>query len=288
MRQKISAIMEIYKIEPGSFKLDGGATFGVVPKKMWEKVYPADENNLCKFAIRNLLIVTNNRRILIDTGIGDKQDEKFLKHYHLEGHHSIVKSVEETGYKAEDITDIVITHMHFDHVGGAIRRTNDNKLVPTFPNATYHISKQQWDWADKPNTREKPSYIKENIQPLMAHKVINFIEKTTELVPGVKLELFNGHTAGLIVPYINFKGQTLVYTGDLLALSAQIPKSWVCGFDTRPLISIEERNTFFKEVFENNYIIVFQHDFYTEACNLEQTEKGYKPLKTFKLDELFI
>lgn len=277
--------MKIYKIEPGSFKLDGGATFGVVPKTMWEKVYPADEKNLCKFAIRNLLIVTEERRILIDTGIGDKQDEKFLKHYFLEGHHSIVKSIEEAGFKAEEITDVVLTHMHFDHVGGAVKLT-DNKLVPTFQNATYHVSKQQWEWAEEPNPRERPSFIKDNIQPLLDHKVVNFISDTTKLVPGVTLRLFNGHTAGLIVPYIKYKENTIVYTGDLLALSAQIPKSWVCGFDTRPLTSMEERNAFMKEAFENQFVIVFQHDFYTEACTLENSEKGYRLSKSFKLEEI--
>lgn len=278
--------MKIFEINPGSFKLDGGATFGVIPKKMWEKVYPADENNLCKFALRSLLIQTEEQLVLIDTGIGDKQDETFLKHYYLEGHHSIVKSIADAGFRPEEITDVIITHMHFDHVGGAVKYDNNQNLIPTFPNAKYHISKQQWDWAENPNQREKPSYIKENIKPLIDHNVVCLVDEPGEIVPGISVRFFNGHTDGLMVPIINYNNKIIAYTADLLTLSAQIPPSWVCGFDTRPLISFEERTNFLTDAWENNYYLVFQHDFYTEVCTLEKTERGYKLKEAFKLEEI--
>lgn len=266
--------------------LDGGATFGVIPKKMWKKVYPADENNLCKFALRSLLIQTGNQLVLIDTGIGDKQDDKFLKHYCLEGHHSIEQSISDAGFQPEDITDVIITHMHFDHIGGAVKYDENNNLTPTFPNARYHISQKQWDWAENPNQREKPSYIKENIQPLQDHNVVNLVNEPCKLAPGISVRLYNGHTDGLLIPIINYRNKTIVYTADLISLSVQIPPSWVCGFDSRPLISFEERTSFFAEAFNNNYHLFFQHDFYTEACTLEKTERGYNLKKAYKLEDI--
>lgn len=278
--------MKIVTLEPGTYKLDGGATFGVVPKSLWSKVYPADENNLCLFAIRNLYIETGDKKILIDTGIGNKQDEKFYAHYHREGHHSIVKALAEKGIDANDITDVVLTHLHFDHVGDAVSRLENGELVPTFSNATYYISTQQWNWALNPNQREKASFLKENILPLKEHGVIRFIDSDFNLTPDIQLRMFYGHTDGLMVPFIKYQDITIVFTTDLLAMAAHIPASWVCGYDTRPLISFEERETFLKEALKNNYYLVFQHDYYTDCCTLEQTEKDIRMGKTFKLKEI--
>lgn len=273
--------MKIFKLALGTFKMDGGASFGVVPKSLWEKKYPADDKNLCVFDLRNLLVVTGDRKIVIDTGIGDKQDERFLRHYHLEGHHSNEKALEALGYSTDDITDVVITHLHFDHVGGALKRDSNGDLCPTFKNATVHVAKTQWDWAMNPNVRERASFLQENILPLEKLGVLNLIESEGELCPGFDIRMFNGHTEGLIVPYLTNKGKTFIYTCDLLPLAPQIAQSWVCGYDTRPLISLDEKSKVLKEAFENGYYLFFQHDFYTEACSLKQGKKGYE------IDEVF-
>ncbi len=278
--------MKIHTIDPGSFKLDGGATFGVVPKTLWSKVYPSDENNLCLFALRLLLIETGGRKILFDTGIGNKQTEDFYQYYFREGHHSIEQALQEKGFHPDDITDVVLTHLHFDHVGGAVKTSGPGTYVPTFKNAAYFVSKKQWDWALQPNLREKASYFKENILPLQEHHVVQFIHQGPEFAPGIELRLFSGHTEGLIVPFIHYKDSVFVYTNDLLALSAQVPSSWVCGYDTRPLVSIQERSLFFAEAVEKNYFLVFQHDFYTECCTLKNTEKGIRIKETYRLSDL--
>lgn len=266
--------MKIQSINPGDFKLDGGATFGVIPKSMWQKVYPADENNLCWFSLRSLVIEHEGRVILIDTGIGNKQDERFYKHYYRKGHHSIEKSLEEIGYKTSHITDVIITHLHFDHVGDAVKRNENNQLVPTFPNATYHLSKLQWEWAVNPNQREKASFLLDNFMPLHDARVLHLIETDGELFPGIDIRFFHGHTDGLLIPIIRVGDKKIVYTADFLALAAHIPASWVCGYDTRPLISFEERKEFLQEACDNSYYLFFQHDYYTECCTLKQTEKG--------------
>lgn len=280
--------MTIHTIIPGVFKLDGGATFGVVPKTLWSKVYPADENNLCYFTIRLLLIETGNRIILIDTGMGNKQPEDFYRHYYREGHHSIEMALNEAGFSPADVTDVLFTHLHFDHVGGALNRTKEGNIIPAFPNARYHVSKRQWEWAVNPNQREKASYLSENILPLKNLHLIHFIETEGEYFPGIQLRFFHGHTDGLIVLFIHYKDKTLVYTNDLLALSVQIPSSWVCGYDTRPLLSFEERNSFLEEAASNNYYLVFQHDYYIECCTLQKTEKGIRLKQTFKLSDILL
>ena len=279
--------MEIYKIESGDFKLDGGATFGVVPKKMWEKTYPADENNLCLFALRNLLIRVDGRLILIDTGIGNKQEEKFYKHYHRTGHHSIEKAINDIGFAADQITDVILTHLHFDHVGDAVKCNKNGTLAPTFTNAVYHVSERQWKWATQPNQREKASYLPDNFMPLQEAGVLNLISnEDTELLTGIQLKMFHGHTDGLLVPFINYKDKTFVYTSDSLAMAAHIQTSWVCGYDTRPLISFEERSTFLQEACSKGYYLIFQHDYYTECCTLKQTEKGIIMGEAYKLEDL--
>lgn len=278
--------MKIHSINPGNFKLDGGATFGVVPKSMWQKVYPADDNNLCWFSLRSLLIETPDRLILIDTGIGNKQDERFYKHYYREGHHSMEKALTEIGFSPDQVTDVILTHLHFDHVGDAVKRNMEGELVPNFPNATYHLSKMQWDWATKPNQREKASFLHDNFMPLYEAGILNLIEKEGELFPGIKLRFFQGHTDGLLIPIIDYKDKTIVYTADFLALAAHIPASWVCGYDTRPLISFEERKAFLKEAADKGYYLFFQHDYYTECCTLKNTEKGVALDRTLKLSDV--
>jgi len=277
--------MNLYKIETGNFKLDGGAMFGVVPKTLWNQVYPADENNLCNLSMRCLLIETDEKKILIDAGIGNKQDDKFLSHYYLNGDFSMEKSLSANGFKPEDITDVVLTHLHFDHCGGAVSKDYLNNLYLTFPNAEYWISDAQYKWAINPNQREKASYFQENIQPIIERGKIHFVEKETRLCNEVQLRLFNGHTDGLIIPFITYKNKTLVFTADLLPTAAHIPASWVCGYDTRPLISMEERNSFLSETVKNNYVLFFEHDIYRECCTLKETEKGIRMDKSFTLSE---
>lgn len=278
--------MKIQILETGTFKLDGGATFGVVPKSLWMKEYPADEKNLCTLALRCLLIETDGRLIIVDTGIGNKQDDSFFRHYYREGHHSVEKALNQAGYKAEDVTDVILSHLHFDHCGGAVTRNSDNSLVPTFRNAIYHISYKQWQWALNPNQREKASYLIDNFMPLFDKNLIHLIKEEGEIYPGVELRIFNGHTDGLIVPIVNYKGKKIVFTVDFIAMAPHLSDSWVCGFDTRPLISFDEKKVFLKEALENEYILLFEHDFYTECCTLTDTEKGIRADKKFKFSEI--
>lgn len=279
--------MKIYKVDTGSFMLDGGAIFGVVPKKIWEKVYPADEDNLCRFSLRNLLIKIEDRLILIDTGIGNKQDEKFFKHYKRKGHHSIEKAINDIGFATDDVTDVIISHMHFDHVGDAVKRNNNGLLEPSFRNAKYHVSEKQWNWAIHPNQREKASFLSDNFLPIEKAGLLNLIrDEESEFLPGIHIKMFHGHTDGLIVTFIKYKDKTLVYTSDFIGVAAHIPASWVCGYDTRPLLSFSEREKFMKEACREGYYIIFQHDYYTECCTLKQTEKGILMDKAFKLEEI--
>jgi glyoxylase-like metal-dependent hydrolase (beta-lactamase superfamily II) len=280
--------MNLYKLETGKFRLDGGAMFGVVPKTLWNQAYPADENNLCNLSMRCLLIETNDKKILIDAGIGNKLDEKFLSHYYLNGDFSMEKSLDANGFTFDDITDVVLTHLHFDHCGGAVSKDNQNNLFLTFPNAKYWVSLAQYKWAMNPNQREKASYFRDNIQPIVEKKQMHFIGEETMLYPGIQLRLFNGHTDGLMIPFIKYKNKTLVFTADLLPTAAHIPASWVCGYDTRPLISMDERNSFLSEVVQNNYVLFFEHDIYRECCTLKESEKGIRMDRSFTLSEFLL
>jgi glyoxylase-like metal-dependent hydrolase (beta-lactamase superfamily II) len=279
--------MEIYAIETGNLKLDGGAMFGVVPKVMWQKLYPADENNLCNWAMRCMLIVDDDRKILIDTGIGNKQDEKFLKHYYLNGDDTLEKSLQKHGYSTDDITDVILTHLHFDHVGGAVKYNEKDELVPAFANAIYHTSKQQWEWATNPNRRERASFLKENILPLQEQGVLNLFEKEHELFPNVFVKLFDGHTDGQVIPVVNVNGQKFAYTADLFPSVAHLPLPYIMSYDTRPLVTLEDRKRFFKDAMEHHYILFFEHDLYNECCTLQETEKGIRAKETFSLNEFF-
>ena len=278
--------MKLYPIETGNLKLDGGAMFGVVPKVMWQKAYPADENNLCNWAMRCLLVVDGERKILIDNGIGNKQDEKWLKHYYLNGNDTLEASLAKVDVTPEDITDVVLTHMHFDHCGGSVKWNDDNTGYElAFPNATYWTSKKQYEWATNPNRREKASFLKENIEPIEASGKLKLIEDEGEFIPNIKFKLYNGHTDGQVIPHINVDGKTVVFMADLLPATAHIPMPWIMAYDTRPLLTLKDKERFFKEAVENNYILFFEHDLYNEACSLQDTPKGVRVDKSGRLDE---
>ncbi len=278
--------MQLYPVETGNLKLDGGAMFGVVPKVLWQKQYPADENNLCNWAMRCLLIVDGNRKILIDNGIGNKQDEKWLKHYYLNGDNSLESSLAKHGFSSNDITDVILTHMHFDHCGGSVKWNDDNSdFELAFPNATYWTSQKQYDWATKPNRREQASFLKENILPIKESGKLELIDKEGEYIPNISFRLYDGHTDGQVIPLINYNGKTIVFMADLLPATAHIPMPWVMAYDTRPLLTLKDKERFFKEAIENDYILFFEHDLYNEACTLKETPKGPRLDKKGKLKD---
>ncbi len=279
--------MKLFAIETENLKLDGGAMFGVIPKVMWNKVYPADENNLCNWSMRCLLIDDGERRILIDNGIGDKQNEKFLKHYYLNGENTLIKSLAKHGYTPDDITDNILTHLHFDHCGGSIKYDETGKLVPTFKNAKYWVSRPQFEWATNPNRREKASFLKENIFPIMESGQLNLVEEEGEIIPNIYAKIFNGHTEGQIIPHIKANGKTIAYMADLLPATVHVPMPWIMAYDTKPLITLKDKERFFKEALEEDVILFFEHDIYNECCSIEMTEKGVRVKEIFKLSELF-
>jgi glyoxylase-like metal-dependent hydrolase (beta-lactamase superfamily II) len=279
--------MKLHSIDTGFFKLDGGAMFGVVPKVIWQKSNPADENNLCTWAMRCLLIEDKDRLILVDTGIGDKQDAKFLSHYYLHGDATLKSSIKKAGFTLDDITDVFLTHLHFDHVGGAVIREGE-KLIPTFKNATYWSNQKHWDWATNPNAREKASFLKENILPLQESGQLKFIENKegVNFTKDIKVRFANGHTDAMMLPQINYKGKTLVYMADLLPSVGHIPLPYVMAYDMFPIKTLNEKAAFLKEAVENNYILILEHDAVNECCTLQQTEKGIKFDKTFRLEDI--
>ncbi len=278
--------MKLTPIETGNLKLDGGAMFGVVPKVMWSKVYPADENNLTNWAMRCLLVENGDRKILIDNGIGNKQDEKFLKHYYLNGEDSLVSSLEKAGVKPEEITDMVITHLHFDHCGGSVKYTNDKTgFELAFPNATYWASRKQYNWATLPNRREKASFLKENILPVEESGHLKLFEEEGEYIPDILFKLYSGHTDGQLIPHIKVNGKTVVFMADLMPAAAHIPMPWIMAYDTRPLLTLKDRERFYTEALEDDYILFFEHDIYHEACTLEDTPKGVRVKEAGKLEQ---
>jgi len=279
--------MMLYSILTGNLKLDGGAMFGVVPKVMWSKLYPCDENNLCNWSMRCLLIDTGDRKVLVDCGIGDKQSDKFMGHYYLNGEETLEGSLAEAGYTVNDITDLILTHLHFDHAGGAIRWNEDKtEYLPTFPNATYWTSRQQWEWGTHPNNREKASFLKENIFPIEEKGNLMLIEKESVIIPGISVRLFDGHTDGQVIPMIRYNGKTIVYMADLLPSAAHIPLPYVMSYDTRPLITMDEKQKFLNEAADNGYILFFEHDINHECCTVEHTEKGVRMKEAFRLADI--
>ncbi len=276
--------MQLHSINTGYFKLDGGAMFGVVPKTIWNKTNPADENNLCTWAMRCLLIENENRLILIDNGIGDKQDAKFLSHYYLHGDDTLDKSLKKLGFCKNAITDVILTHLHFDHCGGSIIREG-GKLVPAFKNATYWSNQEHWDWATKPNAREKPSFLEENILPIKESGQLKFVPNIEgfHFLDDIKIGFAYGHTHAMMLPQINYKGKTLVYMADLLPSVGHIPLPYVMAYDMFPLKTLNEKKLFLAEACEKNYILFLEHDAINECCTLKMTEKGIRLNQTFKL-----
>lgn len=279
--------MNLYPIETGNLKLDGGAMFGVVPKVLWQKQYPADENNLCNWAMRCLLIEDGDRLILIDNGIGEKQDQHFLKHYYLNGDDTLEGSLAKHGFKAEDVTDMILTHLHFDHCGGSIRYNDDNTAYElAFPNATYYVSRAQYEWASNPNHRESASYLKENIFPIEESGHLRLVEEEGELLPGISIRIFNGHTEGQLIPLVNYHGRTIAFMADLLPATTHIPMPWIMAYDTKPLLTLEDKKRFYEEAVQGDYILFFEHDLYNECCTLQETPRGVRVKETFKLAEI--
>ena len=285
--------MKLYTINTGNFKLDGGAMFGVVPKSMWQKINAPDENNLCNWAMRCLLIEEGNRLILIDNGIGNKQDEKFFSHYYLHGDDTLDGSLAKHGFNRNDITDVFLTHLHFDHCGGSIVR-EDDKLIPAFKNATYWSNEQHWQWAINPNDREKASFLKENILPIEENGQLKFIGSpvseniigTTPFAENIAVRFVNGHTKAMMLPQINYKGRTIVFMADLLPSAGHIPLPYVMAYDMFPLTTLNEKKSFLTEAVEDNYILFFEHDPLIECCELQQTEKGIRAGKKFMVHEI--
>lgn len=302
--------MTLHTINTELFKLDGGAMFGVVPKTIWQKTNAADSNNLCTWAMRCLLIEDGNKLMLVDTGIGNKQDDKFFSHYYLHGNNTLDKSLAQLGFQKDDITDVLLTHLHFDHCGGAIERVGD-KLQPAFKNAIYWSNAQHWLWATEPNGREKASFLKENILPIKESGQLQMVgERLTNTnnwsiignpTPRVETEILNqpflpatninfyianGHTDHMMLPIIEYKGRTIVYMADLLPSVGHLPLPYIMGYDTRPLLTLQEKKAFLQEAVENNYILFFEHDPINECCSLQQTEKGVRVKETFPLSAL--
>jgi glyoxylase-like metal-dependent hydrolase (beta-lactamase superfamily II) len=279
--------MKLHTIDTGFFKLDGGAMFGVVPKSLWQRTNPADADNLCTWAMRCLLIEDGNRLILVDNGIGDKQDNNFLKHYHLHGDATLEKSLAALGFGKDDITDVFLTHLHFDHCGGSVAWNRDHTgFEMNFRNATYWSNARHWQWATEPNRREKASFLKENILPIHESGQLKFIEKDGEWLPGIDIFFANGHTDAQMIPLIRYKERTIAFMADLLPSVGHFPIPYVMGYDTRPLLTLEEKEQFLNTAAANNYILFFEHDAVNECCSVVATDKGVRAGETFRLSEL--
>lgn len=285
--------MKIYPINTGNFKLDGGAMFGVVPKSLWNKTNPADDNNMISMALRCMLIEDGNRLTLIDTGMGDKQTEKFFGFYFMYGNDTLDKSLAQYGFHRDDITDVFLTHLHFDHCGGSIQWNKEKTgFEPAFKNAKFWSNKDHWQWATVPNPREKASFLDENINPMKSSGQLNFIDlpeldykKNSEL--GFDILFVDGHTDKMMIPHIQYQGKTLVYMADLLPTTGHVPLPYVMGYDTRPLLTMEEKAKFLQKAANENYYLFLEHDAYTEICTLQNTEKGVRIHELFEFKDVF-
>lgn len=284
--------MKIYPLNTGNFKLDGGAMFGVVPKTIWQKTNPADSNNMCDWSMRSMLIEDGERLILIDAGIGDKQSEKFFSHYYLSGNDSLSGNLKALGFHEDDITDVFLTHLHFDHCGGAIKWNADKTgFLPVFKNATYWSTENHWKWATEPNPREKASFLSENILPIQESGQLKFVERngdfTIDVFPNFDVLFVDGHTESMMIPHIQYQGKTLVFMADLLPSVGHIPLPYVMGYDTRPLITLNEKEKFLNRAANDDLVLFFEHDAQQECCTLQQTEKGVRHKESFSFHDLF-
>ena len=278
--------MRLYAIETGNFKLDGGAMFGVVPKPLWERTNPADENNRIDMAARSLLIEDGERLILVDTGLGNKQSDKFFSHYALWGEHSLARSLNKLGFHNDDITDVVFTHLHFDHCGGAIVRNKKGFYEPAFKNARFWSHKDHWQWAKAPNVREKASFLPENILPIEESGQLNLLDDSKTPL-GFDVLLMDGHTEKQMLPKIEYKGKTIVFSADLIPTAGHLPVPYVMGYDTRPLLSLKEKESFLAEAVEKDFFLFLEHDAHNEMISLKRTEKGVRLAESFTLDSYF-
>lgn len=285
--------MKIYPIETGNFKLDGGAMFGVVPKTLWQRTNPADSNNLIEMGMRCLLIENGDRLILIDTGLGNKQSDKFFGYYYLYGDYSLDSSLAKYGFHRDDITDVFLTHLHFDHCGGSIQWNSDRTgYEPAFKNAKFWSNKDHWQWATEPNAREKASFLKENIQPIKESGQLNFISLpttdhiiTSEL--GFGIFFTDGHTEKQMLPQIQYQGKTLVFMADLLPTVGHIPLPYIMGYDTRPLLTLDEKYRFLNSAADQEYYLFLEHDAHNELCTVQHTDKGVRLKNTYKFNDIF-
>lgn len=272
--------MKLYSVNTGFFKLDGGAMFGVVPKSIWEKLNPPDSKNMCSWAMRSLLIEDGDRLMLIDCGIGNKQSEKFFGYYYLHGDASLDKSLAEHGFHRDDITDVFLTHLHFDHCGGAIERRRDDILVPAFRNAQFWSNEKHWNWATKPNPREKASFLSENILPIEESGQLKFINRSGDysenVIPNIDVFFADGHTESQMIPHIHYKDKTIAFMADLLPSTGHIPLPYVMAYDTRPLLTMSEKSKFLNHAAEKELILFLEHDPINQCCTVEQTERGIK------------
>lgn len=285
--------MTLYPVETGNFKLDGGAMFGVVPKSIWSKTNPADANNMIDLSARCLLIEDGERLILIDTGLGNKQSEKFFSYYHLWGDFSLNASLKKIGFHPDDITDVFMTHLHFDHCGGSVKWNKDKTAYePAFRNAVFWSCEEHWQWATVPNAREKASFLKENLLPMQESGQLQFVDRkkdsfinSSEL--GFGILFVDGHTEKQMLPHIKYKGKTLVFVADLIPTTGHIPLPYIMGYDTRPLLTLEEKGIFLKKAVQDEYFLFFEHDAYSELCTLQTTEKGVRLNQKHSFDEIF-
>lgn len=278
--------MKLSVINSGHFKLDGGAMFGVVPKSMWQPLYPADENNMCSWAMRCLLVEDGNRLILIDTGMGNKQNDKFFSHYLMHGDDNLDRSLKLAGYHRDEITDVFLTHLHFDHCGGAIEWNDDKSAYrPAFKQAHFWSNAAHWKWATEPNAREKASFLKENILPIQESGQLKFAEED-RFSENIEIIRVNGHTESMMLPLIQIGNRKILYMADLLASPVHVPVAWVMAYDTRPLLTLDEKANILKRAADEEWVLFFEHDKSVECATLHHTEKGIRVKETFPLSAL--
>ncbi len=285
--------MKIHPLNTGNFKLDGGAMFGVVPKSIWQRTNPADSNNMCSWSMRSMLIEDGDRLILVDTGMGDKQSEKFFSYYFLFGDDSLDGNLKNLGFSRDDITDVFLTHLHFDHCGGAIERSKSGHYEPAFKNAKFWSNERHWKWATEPNGREKASFLSENILPIQESGQLNFIKDIKEedgiyKTPlGFDAVIVSGHTDAQMCPIIKYKDKTIVFMADLLPSVGHIPLPYVMGYDTRPLVTLKEKGDFLQLAAEKDFYLFLQHDHANEICTVKQTDRGVRLNQTHTFNDIF-